>query len=171
MVYSENDKNILQHWILQYKSVFHTVADERKKKNLKGEENDWNCVYHNIVTIYFHSPMKVCSMFGSKNKMSSQRYSYVEPELKNTVKLNETCTMMKKMHLSDTAKIQGDPKFTPPPRAKIESFFDKLTNTFSNTTYSKIIWRFLYNFDQFKSPFCGLCENLYFDPFLGLKTP
>ena len=52
-----------------------------------------------------------------------------------------------------------------------KGFYEKLTNAFSNITYSIIIWRFLYNLDQFKSPFCGICENLYFVPFFALKTP
>ena len=38
-------------------------------------------------------------------------------------------------------QIQGDPKFSPPSRANIESFYEKLTNAFSNAIYLKIIWR------------------------------
>ena len=37
--------------------------------------------------------------------------------------------------------LQGDPKFSPPPSAKIESFYEILTNAFLNTIYLKIIWR------------------------------
>ena len=39
--------------------------------------------------------------------------------------------------------VQGDPKFSPPSRAKIENFYEKLTNAFSNKIYLKIIWRVL----------------------------
>ena len=49
-------------------------------------------------------------------------------------------------------QIQGDPKFSPPSRANIESFYEKLTNTFS--TFSQ---------DQKK------CKNLTFKSPLNAK--
>lgn len=57
--------------------------------------------------------------------------------------------------------MQGDPKF-----GRLQW---KTENTFSTSTYLNLIWEILQNFDQFKSPFFGEYENLYFAPFLTVK--